>query len=196
MENNLSTIEDKLARCMAEAVKGRRMQLGLTLRTLADKSGISSSMISDIERGTKSPTVSTLYALARAMDVPMAALIDEADAAGGRVQVSRASERPEFVDQKSGMRRDSIGAPIAGSKVEFVRCAVPAHKIAGPFAAHAHGTIEHMYVASGSMRAIFGSEAVTLDAGDSCSCHADAPHQFDNSNSDVEALIYIVVERP
>lgn len=196
MENSVSTIEDDLARLIAGTVKGRRLQLGLTLRTLADKSGVSSSMISDIERGTKSPTVSTLSALARAMGVPMAALIDEADTAVGRVQVSRASERPEFVDPKSGMRRDSVGAPIAGSKVEFVRCAVPARKIAGPFAAHAHGTIEHMYVASGSIHAIFGSEAVTLDAGDSCSCHADASHQFDNSASDVEALIYIVVERP
>lgn len=196
MENNLSTIADSLACRIAEAVKSRRRQLGLTLRTLADKSGISSSMISDIERGTKSPTVSTLSALARALDIPMVALIDETDAQVGRMQVSRASERPELVDQKSGMRRDSVGVPIAGSKVEFVRCAVPAHKVAGPFAAHAHGTIEHMYVASGNIRAIFGSDAVTLDAGDSCSCHADTPHQFDNSAGEVEALIYIVVERP
>jgi hypothetical protein len=37
---------------------------------------------------------------------------------------------------------------------------------------------------------------VKLEAGDFCSCLADAPHQFDNRTGDVEALIYIVVERP
>jgi hypothetical protein len=37
---------------------------------------------------------------------------------------------------------------------------------------------------------------VMLEAGDSCTCLADTPHRFDNSEGDVEALIYIVVERP
>jgi transcriptional regulator with XRE-family HTH domain len=196
MEDNLSTIKDKLAERIAYLVKDRREQLGLTLRALAAKSGVSSSMISDVERGTKSPTVATLAALARALALPMAALVDDAAAPAGRIRVIRAVERSELIDRKSGMRRDSFGPPVAGSKVEFLRCTVPAHKIAGPFAAHAHGTIEHMHVASGSVRAVFGNEVVSLEAGDSCSCDADSPHRFDNSGGDVEALIYIVVERP
>jgi mannose-6-phosphate isomerase-like protein (cupin superfamily) len=53
-----------------------------------------------------------------------------------------------------------------------------------------------MHLAAGSIRAVFGTEAVMLEAGDSCTCLADTPHRFDNSEGDVEALIYIVVERP
>ena len=49
---------------------------------------------------------------------------------------------------------------------------------------------------AGRLRAVFGSDAALLETGDCCTCIADAPHFFDNSESDVEALIYIVVERP
>jgi hypothetical protein len=53
-----------------------------------------------------------------------------------------------------------------------------------------------MHLAAGSIRAVFGTDAVMLEAGDSCTCLADVPHHFDNRESEVEALIYIVVERP
>jgi len=73
----------------------RREQLGLTLRELATRSGVSSSMISDIERGAKSPTLSTLSALVQALGVSMSALLDSASPKSGRIHVVRASERPE-----------------------------------------------------------------------------------------------------
>jgi mannose-6-phosphate isomerase-like protein (cupin superfamily) len=53
-----------------------------------------------------------------------------------------------------------------------------------------------MYVASGSIRVVFGTEVVELEAGDSCTCFADVSHHFDNRDGEAEALIYIVVERP
>jgi len=153
-------------------------------------------MISDVERGAKSPTVATLAAMARALGVPMAVLVDGGAAVTGRIHVARAVERAEVVDPVSGARRMSFGPALIGSKVEFLRYAVPPRTEAGPFAAHARGTIEHMHLAGGTIRAVFGSEAVMLETGDSCTCLADAPHLFDNRAGDVEALIYIVVERP
>jgi transcriptional regulator with XRE-family HTH domain len=183
-------------RFVAQAVRGRREQLGLSLRALASKSGVSSSMISDIERGTKSPTISTLSALAQALGVPLSALVESAAFPAPRIHVVRASESPAFIDPSSGARRYHLGLALGGSKVEFLRYAVPSHVTAGPFAPHARGTIEHMYLAAGSIRATFGADTVTLEAGDSCTCLADMPHHFDNREGEVEALIYIVVERP
>jgi len=112
----------------------RREQLGLTLRELARRSGVSSSMISDIERGAKSPTLSTLSALVQALGVSMSALLDSASPKSGRIHVVRASERPELVDPISRARRDHFGPTLAGSKVEFLRYAVPPLTLAGPFA--------------------------------------------------------------
>jgi transcriptional regulator with XRE-family HTH domain len=192
----MSTKADTISTRLAQVIKRRRAQLRLTLRGLASRSGISASMISDIERGAKSPTVSTLDALAQALGLPLSAFADSAAPLTSRILVVRAAERPTFIEKKSGATRDNFGPTLPQSKVEFLSYAIPPRKVAGPFAAHAAGTIEHMHVAAGSIRAVFGSEAVTLEAGDSCTCFADIAHRFDNRDGKVEALIYIVVEQP
>jgi transcriptional regulator with XRE-family HTH domain len=192
----MSTKADNVSARVAQAIKRRREQLRLTLRDLASQSGVSASMISDIERGAKSPTISTLDALAQALGLPVSALADSAAPLASRIHIVRAAERPKLIDAKSGAKRDSFGPMLPGSKVEFLSYAVPARKLAGPFAAHASGTIEHMHLATGRIRAVFGNEAVTLEAGDSCTCFADTTHRFDNREGKVEAVIYIVVERP
>jgi transcriptional regulator with XRE-family HTH domain len=192
IEDALSTIDD--TNRVARAIRRRREQLGLTIRGLAAKSGVSPSMISDIERIAKSPTVSTLSALAAALGLPTAALISESASESNRIHVVRAAERITVADRTPGMTRESFGPAIAGSKVEFLRCLVPARSLAGPFAPHPKGTIEHVHLASGSMRMVVGSDSVSLTAGDTCSCLADVPHSFDNRDSKKEALLYIVVE--
>jgi transcriptional regulator with XRE-family HTH domain len=196
MENILSTKGDNISARVARAIKQRREQLQLTLRDLASRSGVSASTISDIERGAKSPTISTLDGLAQALGLPMSALADGGARPASRIHVVRAAERPKFVDTKSGAKRDSFGPTLPGSKVEFLSYAVPPRKLAGPFAAHGSGTIEHMYLATGRIRVVFGSETAALEAGDSCTCVADIAHHFDNREGKVEALIYLVVEQP
>jgi transcriptional regulator with XRE-family HTH domain len=195
MEDILPTIADKIARRVGQAIKERREGLSLTLRALASKSGISASMISDIERGAKSPTISTLSVLAAALGVPTSTLVDTAIPASGRIHVVRGSEQHPLIDPATGARRQGLGPALTGSKIEFLRYVVPPHITAGPFAAHASGTIEHIHVAAGAIRVVVGNEAVRLEDGDSCSCIADALHLFDNAGGDVEALIYLVVER-
>jgi transcriptional regulator with XRE-family HTH domain len=192
IEDELSTIDDTDR--VARAIRHRREQLGLTIRGLAAKSGVSPSMISDIERIVKSPTVSTLSALAAALGVPTAALISDSISESNRIRVVRAAERLPVTGRTSGMVRESFGPAIAGSKVEFSRCLVPPRSLAGPFVPHPKGTIEHIHLVSGSIRMVVGSDSVSLVAGDTCSCLADAPHSFDNSEGKKEALLYIVVE--
>jgi transcriptional regulator with XRE-family HTH domain len=196
IEDKVSVTKDKVTERVALAVRDRREQQRLTLRELSATSGVSSSMISDIERGAKSPTIATLSALAEALGVTIATLVDVPVALTGRIHVVRASERTTSSDPTSGARRDSFKSPLTTSKVEFSRYTVPRRAMAGPFAAHATGTIEHMYLAAGSIVATFGVDSVTLGPGDCCSCAADAPHSFDNRSGKVEASIYIVLERP
>ena len=65
----------------------------------------------------------------------------------------------------------------------------------GPSPAHASGTVEHMHVATGTVRVTVGDETADLVAGDSCSCRTDAPHGVENPDPSAEALIYLIVER-
>jgi mannose-6-phosphate isomerase-like protein (cupin superfamily) len=103
-------------------------------------------------------------------------------------------ERSRTIDPKSGVARESFGPTIEGSKVEVLRFVIPPSSIAGPFPPHPRGTIEHVHVASGSIRMLVGPESAALGRGDSCTCFADAPHSFDNRKGKREALLYVVVE--
>jgi transcriptional regulator with XRE-family HTH domain len=196
MENNVSTIANRLTKHVAKAVKARREELKLTLRGLASRSRISASMISDIERGAKSPTVATLAIIAAALQIPISALVDAEVTAPRRIRVVRSSERHPVIDAATGATRQTFGPAISGSKVEFMRYLVPPQTIAGPFAAHAKGTIEHVHVVAGTLGVTVGDETVRLETGDSCSCYADVSHFLDNADGDVETLVYLVVERP
>lgn len=193
MVDNLSSAETLVLR-VGLRIRERRETRGLTLRALAARSGVSPSTISDIERGAKSPTISTLALLADALDASIADLLESARPARRRFFVTRAADRRVTVDKSSGAKREGFGPAPTGSRVQFLRYRVPPRAMAGPFPAHASGTIEHVHVVSGAVRVVFGNDAVRLRAGDSCSCVADAPHSFDNTDGKKEVLMYLVIE--
>lgn len=166
----------------------------MTVRALASRSGVSPSMISDVERAMKSPTISTLAALAEALGMPLSTLVESQ--APMRMRVVKASERQWLVEAGTGSKRDRFAPTVAGSEVQFLRYVVPPHTLAGPFPPHEPGTIEHLYLASGKVRVTLGKNVADLEAGDSCSCFADKPHCFDNRDGKIPADLIIVVEPP
>jgi transcriptional regulator with XRE-family HTH domain len=192
MEDMLSTLENDISLSTGRAVKEQREAAGLSLRMLAARSGISASMISDIERGAKSPTVITVARLAQALGVTAAALIGGGAGPVPRIRVLR---RDEAASGEHPARWQSLGPATPGSRIDFVRYEVPPSTILGPSTAHAPGTVEHMHVAAGTVRVTVGDETAELAAGDSCSCRTDVPHGVENPDPCAEALIYLIVER-
>lgn len=192
MKEAMSTIENDISVRTGRAVKRQREAAGFSLRMLATRSGVSPSMISDIERGTKSPTVTTIVRLADALGVGTAALIDGGMGPAPRIHVLR---RGEGAGGDDPTRWDSLGPAFPGSRIDFVRYQIPPSTVLGPSAAHTAGTVEHMHVAAGMVRVTVGDETAELVAGDSCSCRTDAPHGVENPDPSAEALIYLIVER-
>ena len=189
----MSTLEDdEISLRTGRAVKRQREAAGFSLRMLSARSGISSSMISDIERGVKSPTVTTLVRIAQALDVTAAALVDGGTGLASRICIQR---RGEGRGGEHPARWESLGPAGPGSRIDFVRYQIPPSTVLGPSAAHASGTVEHMHVAAGTVRVTVGDETAELSAGDSCSRRTDAPHGVENPAPLAEALIYLIVER-
>ena len=188
----MSTSEDEISLRTGRAVRQQREAAGLSLRALASRSGISSSMISDIERGAKSPTVTTVVRLAQALGVGAAALIDGGANPASRIHILR---RGEGGGGEHPAPWENLRPAAPASRIDFVRYQVPPSTVLGPSAAHAPGTMEHMHVAVGTVRVTVGDETAELVAGDSCSCRTDAPHAVENPDPSVEALIYLIVER-
>jgi transcriptional regulator with XRE-family HTH domain len=186
----MSSIANDLDAGIAGAVRRRRQELGLALRPLASKSGVSASMISEIERGSKSPTVSTLRKLAIAMGVSVTALIESGQEEPSRIRVTR------WTDLKRSARepRIDLSPAIPGSKLGLVHYTIRPRTMAGPFAAHAPGSIEHIHLLQGAVRVTCGDDEVSLAAGDTCSCYTDVEHSFDNRKGRVGAVLLVVAE--
>ncbi len=188
----LSTLEDEVSLRTGRAVKQHREAAGFSLRELAARSGISSSMISDIERGAKSPTVTTVVRIAQALGVSAASLIDGGSGPAPRIRVLR---RGEGAGGEDPAPWETLGAGAPGSRIDFVRYHIPPSTVLGPSEPHAPGTVEHVHVAAGTVRVTVGDETAELAAGDSCSCRVDALHGMENPDPSAEALIYVIVER-
>src|SRR5277367_1775785 len=116
--------EPDLNHRIAGRVRDLRAQRGLTLDALAERSGISRSMISLIERGESSPTAVLLEKLASGLGVPLAALFDAPQPSAS--PVARAADQPSWTDPHSGYVRRNVSPSGVGSQIQIVEVHFPA----------------------------------------------------------------------
>ena len=85
----MSERSDAILSQLPARLKRARQAQGLSLDAVAKLSGVSRSMVSQIERGESSPTISTLWNLTRALQVDVAGLLDAQSVDAGASTVSR-----------------------------------------------------------------------------------------------------------
>ena len=171
-------------------VRAVRAGRGLSLDGLATASGVSRSMISDIERGAKMPTVLVLARLATALGTTVSRLIGEEEPA--RVVVLRRAAQTAIVDA-AGWERRILSPNLPGVEFEFIRTTVPAGVEIGSFPAHAPGSREWVAVGTGALSVALDGVSHSLSAGDSLYYAGDVPHAFANPGSE-ECVYYTAME--
>jgi len=148
---------------LGAVVKERRKGLGLTLEDLAERSGVSRAMLSDVERGAKSPTIKVARAIAAGLGCSLSELVAGPGAAQGFVAHDR---RPTLVDPETGIARQSI-APLALARgVEVLAFTFPPGTDTRAFPLHAPGTLKVVVVVDGRLEAESGREHHVLSPGD------------------------------
>ena len=162
---------------LGERVQSLRTDRGLTLRELAERSDVSVSMLSSVERGEKAPTVVVLDRIASGLDVTLASLVAGPDVE--RVVVRRAADQ-DRVDEPGGWQRTILTPVVPGVNFEWIRSTLPPGCDAGSFPAYAAGSHEFVAVASGTLTLTVGERELTLSAGDSVYFAADTPHAYAN----------------
>lgn len=173
-------------------LRERRLAQGLTFRALAARSGVSASMISDVERGAKSPSINVLVALSEALGTtPSQLLAGGESAAATMLRVAKTQQR--VVVNETGARREHFEPTIQGSRLEFLRFVLPAGADTGDLPPHRHGGIEHAHVSSGTIEAFAGGERTVVRAGDTVVFPAGQTHRYRNTGKR-EASIYVVIE--
>ena len=179
------TINEHLGR----RVKKLRTERDWSLDALAAASGVSRSMLSEIEREQANPTLAVTFRIARAFGMNVGDLV-EMPGATSSVQVIRANDRAQtFRSDKNCVIRTL--SPLNMEKdVEFYEVRLHA---GGALRSQPHfaGTREFLVVEQGRVRVESGEDADELDAGDSATYRADVPHAIVNVGTD-EALIFLV----
>jgi transcriptional regulator with XRE-family HTH domain len=167
-------------------VKALRDAMGLSLRDLAERSGVSAPMLSQVERGETSPTIALAAKIAEGLELRLSQLLrlDEA----GAVTITRAGNgRVTGGDATAGHRYEVLTAPLPGQRAELSRHELRpggATGTPGDPPIHEPGSRETVLVESGRLVLNCDGAGHALGEGDCVTFDADLPHHFVNPGPD------------
>lgn len=175
---------------LGRRVKKLRSDRGWSLEELASASGVSRSMLSEIERQRANPTLSVTYRIARAFGLSLQDLIESADSSS-TIQTIRANDRAQIFRSDKQCQIRTLSPLNLEKDVEFYELRLPA---SGTLRSQAHidGTREFLTVEEGSVDLQSGNSTETLTKGDSATYRADVAHAIVNSGK-TEAVLFLVV---
>ena len=162
-------------------IRALREQMGLSLRDLGERAGVSAPMLSQVERGETSPTLATAQRIASGLDLSLSQLL-RLDEAEGVTVIRRAERRPGH-SRASGHDYELLTPELPGQRAEVSRHALkPGAKTGGPEdpPMHEAGSRETAVLLAGRLKLICAGTTYELSEGDSVTFDADLPHHFEN----------------
>jgi len=157
-----------------------RTEQGLTLDGLAQRAGVSRSMISLVERGESSPTAAVLDRLAAGLGVTIASLFAQ-EARADASPLARRVDQVTWRDPESGYLRRNLSPPRFPSPIELVEILLPAGaRVAYDTTARAVGISQQVWVLKGEVELTIGDLTHSLGKGDCLAMRVDRPTAFHN----------------
>jgi XRE family transcriptional regulator, regulator of sulfur utilization len=188
----MSTVASPLDQ-LGVRVRALREAMSLSLRDLAERSGVSAPMLSQVERGETSPTLQVAARIAAGLELRLSQLLrlDEY----GAVTIVRAGERRQGPERVEGHRYEILTPPLPGQRAELSRHTLVAGAATGgpgdpPM--HEPGSRETALVEAGRVILHCDGSPHQLEAGDCVTFDADLPHHFENHGSDEAVLLAVV----
>jgi transcriptional regulator with XRE-family HTH domain len=174
-------------------VRALREAMDLSLRDLAERSGVSAPMLSQVERGETSPTLQVAERIAAGLELRLSQLLrlDES----GAVTIVRRAERRKGPATARGHRYEILTPPLPGQRAELSRHVLaPGASTGGPGdpPMHEPGSRETALVESGAVILACDGARYELWAGDAVTFDADLPHRFENPGTEEAVLLAVV----
>ena len=179
------------APAVGDRVHALREAMGFSLRDLGERSGVSAPMLSQVERGETSPTLSVAAKIAAGLELTLSQLLrlDE----GEHVAVSRAGERRLL--EHGGHRFEELTPPLPGQRADVSLHALDAGATTGgrddpPM--HEPGSRETAVVLVGTLVLVVDGIRHELGEGDSVTFDADLPHHFENEGEEPTRFLAVI----
>jgi XRE family transcriptional regulator, regulator of sulfur utilization len=172
-------------------MRALREAIGLSLRDLAERSGVSAPMLSQVERGETSPTLAVAAKIAAGLDLTLSQLLrlDE----GEHVAVSRAGGRRRY--ERGGHRFEELTPPLPGQRADVsLHTLEPGAATGGPGdpPIHEPGSRETAVVFSGVVALVIEGTRHELRQGDAVTFDADLPHHFENEGREQAEFLAVI----
>ncbi|TPV96100.1 MAG: helix-turn-helix domain-containing protein [Myxococcales bacterium FL481] len=170
-------------------IRRRRQTLGLSLDALAQQSEVSSTMLSEVERSVKNPTVRLAYQIARALGCSLTDLLE--DRSPTPVQITRADQRRTLVDPTSQVVRHGLTSQLASRQLEVVWYSIPSGQTTGEMGANRPGVLEHLIAVRGCVSVLLGGKAYDLEPGDSITYGPQVTTEYSNRHGDACEIVLL-----
>jgi XRE family transcriptional regulator, regulator of sulfur utilization len=190
MTTALLTAPEK-APTIGPRMRALREAMGLSLRDLAERSGVSAPMLSQVERGETSPTLAVARKIAAGLELTLSQLLrlDE----GEHVAVSRSGSRRRY--ERGGHRFEELTPPLPGQRADVSLHTLKVGAATGgpgdpPI--HEPGSRETAVVLDGLLALVVDGTRHQLRGGDSVTFDADLPHHFENDGEEAARFLAVI----
>ena len=172
-------------------IRALREAMDLSLRDLAERSGVSAPMLSQVERGETSPTLQVAARIAGGLDLRLSQLLrlDE----DGAVSIVRRDERRR--ERRNGHAFEILTPPLPGQRAEVAQHTLqPGSRTgtAGDPPMHEPGARETVIVTRGPVGFVCDGVRHELQEGDAVTFDADLPHHFENPGKEEAVLLGVL----
>ncbi len=172
-------------------IRALREAMGFSLRDLAERSGVSAPMLSQVERGETSPTLAVAEKIAAGLELTLSQLLrlDE----GEHVAISRSGQRRRY--ERGGHRFEELTPPLPGQRADVsLHTLAPGATTGGPGdpPMHEPGSRETAVVLEGALALFVEGARHDLSSGDSVTFDADLPHHFENEGEGPTRFLAVI----
>ena len=174
-------------------IKSLRAERRLQQRQLAEKAGMTPSMVSQIESGRLTPSLPTLGKLAGALGVPIASLFETAQ--NGRLHVSRKSEYPVVSFDGTTEKWHVLGAGLFQGKIRAVMSTLDARSkgVTTDKVVIKPGQMKLFYVLDGKVALHYNGDTHTLETGDSALLDGGTAHGWENLGTRKAQALWVIL---
>ncbi len=176
------------AALIARSIQRERQKAGMSLTALAQSAGLAKSTLSQLESGQGNPSIETLWAIANVLGVPFSHLFEQP---ANDLKLVRAGEG-EQVPSDTADFETIVLDKCPPSRMRDLYRATVTKGVVRKAESHPAGTVEHIFVVTGSVSCGPTEHPENLSQGDYYRFPADVPHFYEALTD--EALLIVVME--
>ena len=162
---------------LGDAIKKIRLEKQLTIKEVAERARVTSSLLSQIENNKANPSINSLMAIAKALHVPIGSFFDDFDSEPTFDPVVRADQR-KILKTQSGVTFYLLTPELKNHAIEFIYNVYAKGGSTGDL--YSHKGEECGLVLEGKLEITYNDNTYILEAGDSIILDSSKPHKLTN----------------